>query len=396
MFFSIAKQYKTNFSRFYQLGSFKISTDAGWTELQQDNHHILYKGYADDGQLGQLLNSIIEQTEPILLGNFCVLAVDLVTNTLKIKTDRYRSFPIYAESTKEVTNLVKLNHTIWADSLVEINPDMTINETKFDVIGAIDTAYTTVDEVVKKINTILENKTQNFVNFIDRPIKTFLSGGVDSLLVYSYLQQYTDNYEMIKCSHIDYDEFWLKNSGTLKTYWGYSQVHHWNDPCILTSGAPGDEFMLRSPVTIDLFLKLQNRNMIDLLNQDCWQGCLHNDYFNLSKNYNIFADNTPLPQWNRQQMIWNLCNIVVNDWQHWHLGNTLTWTPLRDLEIFKLLLCLPVDDAMGQIMNSDISCQLINQNKVGLTSIISDQKNSGNYMKNLVDFYFNTLDKATQ
>ena len=323
MFFSIAKQHKTNFSHFYQLGSFAISTDAGWTKLQQDKHHILYKGYADDNQLSQLLDSIINQTEPTSLGNFCILDFDLTTNTLKIKTDRYRSFPIYVESASEITNLEKLSHTAWADSLVEVNTDMTINEIKFDVIGEIDTAYTTVDEVVAKINNILETKAQNFVNFTDLPIKTFLSGGVDSLLVYSYLQRYTDNYEMIKCSHIDYDEFWLKNSGTLKTHWGYSQIHHWNKPCILTSGAPGDEFMLRSPTTVDLFLKSQDRNIIDLLNQDRWQGCLHNAYFSLPKHYTIFADDKPLPKWNRQEMIWNLCNILVNYWQHWHLGNTL-------------------------------------------------------------------------
>jgi hypothetical protein len=191
---------------------------------------------------------------------------------------------------------------------------------------------------------------------------------------------------MIKSAHVDYDEFWLKNSGTLKNFWGYSQIHHWNDPCVLTSGAPGDEFMLRSPVTIDLFLKLQDRDMIALLNQHRWQGCLHHTYFNLPKHRTIFANDTPMPDWDRKQMLWNLCNILANDWQHWHLGNTLTWTPLRDLEITKLLLRLPVDLALGQIMNSDISCQLIEQNKPGLTSVISDQKNSGNVMKNLVDF----------
>jgi hypothetical protein len=247
-----------------------------------------------------------------------------------------------------------------------------------------------------KVNAILEAKTQKFVKSADRPIKTFLSGGVDSLLVYSYLQRYTDNYEMVKCSHIDYDEFWLKNSGTLKGLWGYNQIHHWIESCILTSGTPGDEFMLRSPTTVNLYLRLQNCNMVDLLKQDCWQGCLHDSYFNLSKNYATFNDNAPLPNWDRKQMIWNLCNILVNDWQHWHLGNTLTWTPLRDVEIIKLFLCLPADAALGQIMNSDISCQLIEQNKAGLTDVISNQKNSGNYMENLVDFYFNTRDNAPQ
>jgi hypothetical protein len=78
--------------------------------------------------------------------------------------------------------------------------------------------------------------------------------------------------------------------------------------------------------------------------------------------------------------------MVINDWQHWHLGNTLTWTPLRDLEIFKALLRLPADSAVGQIMNSNISLQLIERNRPGLSALISDQKNTGNVMNNLCRF----------
>ena len=386
MFFSIAQQHKDNFSNFYELGSFKVSTDAGWHTIRMGQYQCLYKGYVDTAKIISAMDQIIHQVEPELLGNFCVLVYSSNTQTLSIKSDKYRSFPIYIESGSEVTNLISSSHTAWTDSLIEINPDMTVNETKFDAIGPIDTTYTTVDEVVEKINAILETKTQQFISNNNLPIKAHLSGGVDSLLVYSYLQRYTIGYEMIKSAHIDYDEFWLKNSGTLKNFWGYSQIHHWNNPCVLTSGAPGDEFMLRSPVTIDLFLKLQDQNMVELLTQPEWQGCLHHTYFNRPKHHAIFADNALLPNWDRKQMLWNLCNILVNDWQHWHLGNTLTWTPLRDLEITKLLLRLPVDAALGQIMNSDISCQLIEQNKPGLTGVISDQKNSGNIMKNLVDF----------
>jgi hypothetical protein len=58
---------------------------------------------------------------------------------------------------------------------------------------------------------------------------------------------------------------------------------------------------------------------------------------------------------------------------------------LRDLDIIKLLLRLPPEQALGQIMNSNISKQLIERNQAGLTRVISDQKNSGNSLKNLVD-----------
>ena len=78
-----------------------------------------------------------------------------------------------------------------------------------------------------------------------------------------------------------------------------------------------------------------------------------------------------------------LCNIVANDWQHWHLGNTLTWTPLRDLEIFKILLRLPLSHAINQIMNSEFSQFLIERNTPGATRFLSDQKNTGSALKNL-------------
>jgi hypothetical protein len=215
-------------------------------------------------------------------------------------------------------------------------------------------------------------------------------------LVYSYLQRFTDQYELIKAQHFDYDEFWLKNSDTIGKFWGYKQLHHWHEPCVLTSGAPGDEFMLRSPVTVDLFLKSQGYNMIELLKQDMWKNCLHYTYFNLPKHTKLFQTQTPPQEWSRYDMLWNLSNILINDWQHWHIGNTLTWTPLRDLRIIKILLRLPVQAALGQIMNSDISRAVIERNYPGLSKCISDQKNSGNAMANLVNFYFNKSENSVQ
>ena len=145
--------------------------------------------------------------------------------------------------------------------------------------------------------------------------------------------------------------------------------------------------MLRSPTTADLFLKFHGQSVVELLESD-WKDCLHYEYFYLPKHYKLFQTQTVDPAWNRKSLLWNLCNIVVNDWQHWHLGNTLTWTPLRDLEIFKTLIRLPVQYALGQIMHSQISKQLIEKNKPGLSRLISNQKNSGNVLSNLCDFYY--------
>lgn len=383
MFFLISQQSQDNFSSFYQLGPFVISTDAGWKQHTTNTFTCVYKGYVDSGQLTDMLNQIAVQEEPILFGNFCMIVYEHATQQLRIQTDRLRSFPIYVKEGSQVTNLTPLPRTIWSDSLIKINKDFFIVESKFDLIGSIDVTPVTVEEVVNQIDLILTKKIKNFIQFNTLPIKAFLSGGVDSLLVYSYLQKFTQQFELVKCSIIEYDRFWLQNSGDISYYWGYSQIHHWLEPCVLTSGAPGDEFMLRSPCTADLFLKYYNIQITDLLKQKNW---LHSLYFNRQKHLDIFRDQTVDKTWSQEQMFWHLCNIVVNDWQHWHLGNTLTWTPLRDLEIFKLLLRLPPEIAISQTMNSDISCQLIERNSSGLTRLISDQKNSGNTMKNLSNF----------
>jgi len=384
MFFYVGQQTQENFSHWYELGPFHVSTDAGWHVIDTQHYRCIYKGYVDTCTLDSAIDQIINEIEPTLLGNFCAIVYNNLSNSIKIKSDRYRSFPIWFDS-DGVTNLYKKTHTAWTDSLIEIKDDGTITESKFDAIGHIDSSTATIDEVLELIDQRLCEKTQNFLQHNSLPIRSFLSGGVDSLLVYSYLQRFTTNFEMVRCNHIDFDRFWLKNSGTLKKLWGYGQIHHWSSPCVLTSGAPGDEFMLRSPTTVNLYLRLQGYDMLHLLDDPQWQDCLHHTYFNRDKHRAIFDNKDALPDWNRHEMMWNICNILLNDWQHWHIGNTLTWTPLRDLDIIKCLLRLPPDLALGQIMNSDISQRLIEKNRLGLSQAISKQKNSGNAMENLVD-----------
>jgi hypothetical protein len=376
MFFHIGNSAQFNYPHHWQLGSFFVSTDSGWQLAKNGKVEILYKGYADLAPINMLFDQLVNQTTPELTGNFCALV--LIDNTIEIKTDRYRSFPIYIGN--GVNNLVPQNQTAWTDSLITVHTDLTVTESKFDVVGEVDTSPISVEDAITAITEIIDNKTQQFLSHNTLPIRVFLSGGVDSMLVYSFLKKHTSNFEMVKCSHVDYDYFWMKNSGDISKNWGYKQIHHWTTPCVLTSGTPGDEYMLRSPTTANQWLRLHGIQVVDLLEQAEWHDCLHSAYFRKKDNYEIFkqpATATP----------WDLCNIIVNDWQHWHLGNTLTWTPLRDLEIFKLLLRLPMDAAVEQVMNSKLSIQLIEQNCPGLSAGLSTQKNSGNVLSNLTRIY---------
>ena len=78
-----------------------------------------------------------------------------------------------------------------------------------------------------------------------------------------------------------------------------------------------------------------------------------------------------------------LLDQAANDHQHWHLGNTLTFTPMRDLAILKELLSMPFDVMRSQMLNSEISRLLIARNYPEALDILSTQKNHENYLENL-------------
>jgi asparagine synthetase B (glutamine-hydrolysing) len=377
MFFSISHNEDANFNCHWTHNSVTVNTDSGWTQTQLGDKFIVYKGYAESGQLTELLPTILNQYVPTLLGNFCVIVVDHLT--VQIKTDRYRGFPLWVEPTKEITNLVPLSNTVWSNSILESDLQLNITQRKFNVIGNLDSTELSEDEVINQIDAILVKRTADFVKHNTLPIKSFLSGGVDTLLVYSYLKRVDASVNVIEYLHVDYDHFWRSNSHHLKKFWAYNQIHHWATPTVLASGAPGDEFMLRSPTTATMYLHSQNHDIRELLKNN--PTCFHHDHFLKPKNKQLidrfyhatYAERT----------IWDICNNLVNDWQHWHIGNTLTWTLLRDIEITKLLLRLPLESAIGQVLDSTLSKKLIERNIPGATKWLSNQKNIEPARKNL-------------
>ena len=370
MFFSISLNQCNNFAKHWQVDNIHVDTDNGWESQDINGQLFIYKGYTDQGTLDQQLTS----ADHLTLGNFCIIVVDRALKKIRIVADRYRSFPIYFENGHQVNNLVPLAATVWTDSILELDFELTATEHKVDVIGTLDSTEISYESALDQIHKILVDKTQQFLNSNTLPLKVYLSGGVDTLLVYSYLVNAGAVFELVDYDHIEHDYFWRENDHLIKQNWGYKQLHHWREPCVLASGTPGDEFMLRSPTTANMYLSRHNTSIPQLLEQR--PDCLHYSYFR--KYMDLFE------QQNKQDTSdWAICNILLNDWQHWHLGNTLTWTPLRDLEIIKILLRLPVPHAINQIMDSEFSRCLIERNVTGATRLISDQKNTGPVLKNL-------------
>jgi hypothetical protein len=376
MFFSIGHQPNERFPCVTKLGSFWISHDQGWSRYKHHDYDVICKGYVDNDVLHLQLPDIIAQTDPVITGNFCLLIYDPNQHTINIKTDRYRSFPLYYQQGTGVGNFLVLENLAYTDGELTVFKNFDIEYANIEVIGGTDISQTTIDE----IHRYLYIKTEKFLACNSLPLKIFLSGGVDTTLLYSYVKALGVDHEVVWCSHIDHDFFYLANHYDLEQHWGYRQIHYWNHDCMLVSGAPGDEFTMRSPAIANLWLMANGSNLLEELAHN--PDCLHHTYFNLPKHHHLYKQQRD--SWHPpDNLIRYLCNINANDYQHWHLGRTLTWTPFRDLELFKMFLGLPQKQIVGQILSSSVSIELIERNQAGLSRVISNQKNSHNFMSNL-------------
>jgi len=164
-------------------------------------------------------------------------------------------------------------------------------------------------------------------------------------------------------------------------------MHTWGDlPTILVSGACGDEFFLRGPYTCNLLMLHFGYDIIKLLEND--KECYHYWYFTKDVNKEIFEEQIKKKDkkyWfliDRYRTFNYVLNNLVNDHQHWHIDNTLFFTPFKDIQITETLLCLQKDALVGQMLNADLSKELIRKNDPNVLNLLSKYKNF-NSLQNL-------------
>lgn len=384
MFFSLEKQTNRLFPCCFNLGSLVLNTDQGWTQRDHGQQVTVFKGYAEQFDLAQAVLDLKDD----VLGNFAVFVYDKSQQTVAIKTNQWRGFKMFYAAGQRLTNLLEESYTVWNDSAVWVDQNLTLMEVKQDIIGSINTQPIDRSTALNLIDQRLRWRIGNFVANNRRPLKIFLSGGVDSMLVYSYIKNFTDQYQLVLANVVEWDKFWCMNQQRIRQqFWGYNQIHHWIEPCVLSSGAPGDEFMLRSPTTANIWLKYRGTSIPQQMKIQ--PRFFHRDFFSQPGYQQLFEQQNSDEQIQkvlcepRTEFDWYLCNNVVNDCQHWHLGNTLTFTPLRDLEIFKIMLRLDLAHGVDQIMNSSISLDLILRNDPDLLNLLGSQKNSKESLTNL-------------
>lgn len=387
MFFSITKNTVTEpYHEVHTFTKFSIHCDAGWHQSQQKNSWMLYKGYANDSTLEEIIKSTEYNGHS---GNFCIIIVDELEN-IAIHTSTERPFPLcYNSDTITNFNISKLKNSkeVYADSCITSNSDLNVIENVSNVIGNCELDYSlSEDDVISLIDIHLYDTIFNFTKHNKLPLKVFLTGGLDSMLLYSYIKRITSDFELLDYMHFDYDTFWYNyGQRIISTNVFYTQLHHWKEPTVLVSGVLGDEYTMRNPEIVNLYMRYCGIDIMDCLKK--FDNAYHLNHFTKESYIKTLQGQETainrIKQLSKSEVIYYLCNILINDYQHYHLGNTLTFTPFKDVQLVKYFMQLPLDSLIGQAVNGNVTRKLITNNDPNLLQYISDDKNSNEYMSNL-------------
>jgi hypothetical protein len=373
MFFSLSPTADDRFPNRSSIPGGFFNHDNGWQWQQMSGQTVAFKGYTETA-----IDKLVQDPTPRHKGNFCLI---IPGNQKTIVThDINRSFPLFWYHDQQILTNLQLDnsHTaVYADRYVSLDSSLTYHQTFFNCYGNVDQLPITVEDCVDQLGCLLEQKIQNLK--LDLPIKLFLSGGLDTGLLGALANKSKIDYERIHYEHFDYDQFTYKNITNIKKkYWAYSQIHHWNQPSVLLSGSCGDEFFLRGPATIALWLAWHNIDINNLtsLSPDAY----HYHYFSKSDNKKIFQSSWEQrldiqSQYTYNKLIQKLLDMLINDHQHWHLGETVTFTPFKDLEITKLLLRLPKEVLVQQMLHGYVSRKLIEKIDTNTIQWLNKYKN---------------------
>lgn len=369
MFFLVSKFLDNSFPNHCRWGDLFINYDNGWTL----ENNLLYKGTTPAGLLkvDDALNFKNEK------GTFCIF--EYKDDGIFLETGEKQKFPIFIDEDKFIVTNIWQDQPAYQGKLFISNSIKKIPylQPSFEEINLTD------EEIINLVDKNLEDSILNFRT--DKPFQLFVSGGVDTIILASYLIKNKIPYELISGEHTEMDYFLCHHRSKLKNYWAYAGgSHHWKEQKIVLSGALGDENLLRNPVSAYLILKHHGEELVTVCEKNL--EFYHSKYFLQKKHLDLYSKLHDLNFKSEKDLKdWLLKGNTV-DYQHWHLGNTLFYTPFDNLQLFNLMLNLSYTAARSQLLDASISKELIKRNCPKLLKYVSQSKNERNFV-NLAKVY---------
>jgi len=380
MFFEISKEEKKNFTKNYHLknGIF-LNLDSGWNNFIIGNKQLYFKGYISEvGSFNETIEDIIRDPTPRFKGNFFLIICD--NKKIILTNDKNRGTPLYYFKDSQVITNLSIGESIWADTFCELDYNFNVTLKKFNT-HIVNDEKIDYQNGIDRIYNIIANEFEIFLTKNKFPIKIFLSGGIDTLTLYSFLKKFTKNFEIVDYEYKKITYFYKNNwQDKIKKYWAYNQIHTWGEtPTTLVTGGCGDEYMMRGPSTLKPLFDYYNIDFISLLNKN--KDCYHYDYFMREKNISIFKEEKKV-FFNKKDTISYILNILINDHQHWHLDNTLFFTPFKNIELPNIVINLDKEILIEQALDAKINKDLIIKNDPNDLKLLSKYKNKDTF-KNL-------------
>lgn len=388
MFFKITTQSIDKFPVSWKLNDTHwLNCDLGWTAVETKYGTAYVKGYCRERAFdAAFAEELFEDMEPRYTGNFLAI-LSRSSGTIDITNDITRSTPLWRNSVS-VGNIDMFDATnVWATNTVTITAANTSEHT-WPNITPNDLTTCTFDAAVDRIDSILTEKF-TWLKDTAKNIKIFYTGGIDTLLCISYLRKLGIEYELVTAEHYDYDKFTCNFDKEIKSNWGYRQMHHWREPSYFVTGSCGDEFFLRGPATANLMLWHLGVNIVQALKPEHY----HYHYFRETEKLDIYNAQRSNPELkaiisNKKDVQDYVMGMCINDHQHWHLGNTLTFTPFKDIRILATMLEMEKNDVVESVIDAKLQKALIQRNDPALLSCLDQYKNQGRQgMLQMVELY---------
>jgi len=373
MFFELSKIKNQNYPNNYELQNGTIfNCDLGWQRIEYKHSVIFFKGYLlDDIKDEEFYESIVSDPTPRFKGNFfCVIAEDTVT----ITNDINRGSPVQYVQNQKITNLERDLTPAWSDKYLTVDSLLTVTENHFSpYTGSYDDVD--YDSALDQVDKILCDSFEAFLSKNDKPIKVFLSGGIDTLTMYSYIKKFTKNFELVDYEYKKFTHFYRKNWDTkIRKFWGYNQIHSWGDvPTVLLTGGCGDEFFLRGPAMLSVLAEHHDIDTLALVEKN--PHCYHSHYLSLEKNRHYFSTKKTFDTSSKKNTVDHILNNLINDHQHWHIDETISFTPFKNIAIPGIILNLPKQNVIEQLLEAQFNKDLISRNNPDDLRLLSNSKN---------------------
>jgi len=327
MFFTISKTPSSLLKESHTVGKWIVSTDKGWQTFRSSAGKHFRKG------LGNIDCEII-----------------FTDDDWQIITSGIRRFPLWRSTDGDtVSNIQVTDHIIHNPHTVSHRnnqlhigfkePPSSLLPRSHITISRQDLEEQLCDNLVKQAETLVKQSI---------PIIAPNSRGVDSALVRSALDYSGIEYSSDKISNALIEKEHLANH---YCFWGYGQMLDEGRPHIQATGYFGDAYMSRNPTYVSLYLKKWNINLTEQFDK-AGSTYMRNTF---DRQYRANLEQFEYPANPDATLI----DMLINDFQVWHIDECLTWTPFVDIEFMRLCLSMDPDTVIDQCVNAGLSKSLI-------------------------------------